>query len=413
MDASIPPHDTRPLTARRTVVVLVVTLAFALGVLFIYEVRSVIAWLLVATLLAVALDPAVGFLTRHRWRRGWAALLVSFLFLIAVLGIAAALATPLVTQAKELVVNLPQYVRDLFKAGSPLEFLDTRFNIVDRIRDLDVGTVWRVIVGGGTTIVSALSKSFYWLFATLTTFTLMVMLLVEGPRAWGGFLSFFEPERHEWVKHLGARMAKAVGGYVRGNLMISAIAAVFAYIVLSILGIPYPVPLALTVGVLDIIPLVGATIGAVICVLLAFTQGWLPAVILIGYFVVYQQVENNFIQPMVYSRTARLTPLTVLLASLVGATLAGILGVLVAIPLTSAVMIFIQESRGRRGPGKAQVFHPLERLEASAQRTSPQETPAGQEGRPTAAPPLPTDETADTHTDHAEFAAEEPASSDL
>lgn len=373
MNAPPPPRDPKALTARRTVIVLAVALAFGLGLLFVYEIRSVLAWLLVATLLAVALDPAVAFLTRHRWRRGWAALAVSFVFLLLVLGIAAALATPLVTQAKQLILNLPEYIRDLFKPGSPLAFLDTRFNIIDRIRSLDIGTVWRVIAGGGTTIVSALSKGFYWLFATLTTFTLMVMLLVEGPRTWNAFLGLFARERQDWMGHVGGRMAKAVGGYVRGNLLISAIAAAFAYVALVILGIPYPIPLALTVGVLDIIPLVGATIGAAVCVLVAFTQGWLPAVILIGYFVVYQQIENNFVQPMVYARTARLTPLTVLVASLIGATLAGILGVLVAIPLASAVAILIHESSARRAGGAPRVLQPLEQLEATAGVPTPAE----------------------------------------
>ena len=104
---------------------------------------------------------------------------------------------------------------------------------------------------------------------------------------------------------------------------------------------------------LDIIPLVGATIGAVVCVLVAFAQGWVAAVILIVYFVLYQLAENHFLQPVVYSRTVKLSPLVVLLASLVGAVVAGILGVLVAIPLASAASILIEEISAQRDGARA------------------------------------------------------------
>ena len=337
--------------ARRTLIVLLVATAFGLALLFVYDIRQVLVWLLIATLLAVALDPAVRWLMRHRWRRAPAALFVTLVAVLVLIGIFAALATPLVNEARALIDRFPHYVRDLFSSHSPLAALDQRFHIIERIHSLSPGTVWKLVSGGGVSLLRALSKGASLIVSTITTLTITIMLLIEGPRWWRSFVGLFPSQRQAWVDRIGGRMARGVGGYVRGNLLISVIAAVLAYAVLVILGIPFAVPLALTVGLLDIIPLVGATIGAVICVLVAFGEGWLPAVILIIYFVLYQLAENHFVQPVVYSRTVKLSPLVVLLASLVGAVMAGILGVLVAIPLASAASILIEETRAQRSAG--------------------------------------------------------------
>jgi predicted PurR-regulated permease PerM len=340
-------------TARRTLIVLLVATGFGLALLFIYDIRQVLVWMLVATLLAVALDPAVRWLIRHRWHRGLAALFVTLVALLVLIGIFAALASPLVSEAKGLIEHFPHYVRDVFSGHSPLASLDQRFHIVDRVHSLSPSTVWKVVSGGGVSILHALSKGATLIVSTITTLTLMIMLLIEGPRWWRALVGLFPERRRAMVDRIGGRMAHGVGGYVRGNLLISVIAAALAYAALVILGIPYAVPLALTVGVLDIIPLVGATIGAVVCVLVAFAAGWLPAVVLVIYFVIYQMAENHFVQPIVYSRTVKLSPLVVLLASLIGAVMAGILGVLVAIPLASAVSILIEEIRTQRAADRA------------------------------------------------------------
>ena len=340
-------------TARRTLIVLFVATAFGLALLFVYDIRQVLVWLLIACLLAVALDPAVRWLIRHRWRRTPAALFVTLVALLILIGIFAALASPVVNEARALIERFPHYVRDLFSSHSPLAALDQRFHIVDRIHSLSPSTVWKVVSGGGVRLLHALSKGTALVVSTITTLTIMIMLLIEGPRWWRSFAGLFPEQRRDWVDRIGGRMALGVGGYVRGNLLISVIAAVGAYAVLVILGVPFAVPLALTVGLLDIIPLVGATIGAVVCVLVALGLGWLPPVILVIYFVLYQLAENHFVQPVVYSRTVKLSPLIVLLASLAGAVVAGILGVLVAIPLASAASILVEEIRAQRAADQA------------------------------------------------------------
>ncbi len=144
-------------------------------------------------------------------------------------------------------------------------------------------------------------------------------------------------------------MQRSVGGYARGNLLISVLATIGSFVAMSILGVPYALPLALVVGLLDIIPLVGATLGAVLCIVVALSVGWPQAVALVAYFVIYQQAENHLLAPVIYARTVVMSPLTVFLVSLAGAVLGGVIGVLVAIPLASAAQIAVGELLRARG----------------------------------------------------------------
>jgi predicted PurR-regulated permease PerM len=144
-------------------------------------------------------------------------------------------------------------------------------------------------------------------------------------------------------------MQRSVAGYVRGNLLVSLLASTGAFIAMTILRVPYALPLALAVGLLDLIPLVGAILGATLCAFVALSVGWPAAVILIVYFVVYQQLENHFLAPVIYSRTVAMSPLTVLLVSLAGAVLGGLVGVLIAIPLASAGAIAVGELLRSKG----------------------------------------------------------------
>ncbi len=144
-------------------------------------------------------------------------------------------------------------------------------------------------------------------------------------------------------------MAASIAGYVRGNLLISLLAGVGSFVAMTILRVPFALPLALAVGILDLIPLIGAILGAGLCVIVALTVGWAPALVLLVYFVVYQQVENHAILPVVYAKLVALSPLTVLIVSLAGAFLGGLVGVLLAIPLASAGSILVGEIAKSQG----------------------------------------------------------------
>jgi predicted PurR-regulated permease PerM len=322
---------------RLTTIVTLTAIAIIALLLFFVKIRSILLWVLIGIILAIALQPAVGWLVRHRWNRILASLLVSFAT-IAVLGAAAvAIAWPVVGQSDAFIRALPHLVTSLFGTGGELHFLEVRIHVIERLNSVTPGQVARVVLGNQQTIVSAVTKAAFVLAATITILTIMVMLLIEGRRGWMAILDSLVGDERLWVERIGQNFLRATGGYVRGNLAISLVAGLSSYVVLKIIGTPYAETLAVLVAILDIVPLVGATIGAVIVCIVGFAAGGaVDGIVLVIFFVAYQQFENNVLQNVVYAKTLRLSPLVVFIAALIGATLAGIVGVLLAIPLASA-----------------------------------------------------------------------------
>jgi predicted PurR-regulated permease PerM len=171
-------------------------------------------------------------------------------------------------------------------------------------------------------------------------------MLLEGP-AWveRGLAALPESRRPRW-RRLGGQIRETVSGYVPGNLLISAIAGTGAGIVLALTGVPFPVALGLLVAILDLIPLAGIVLAT-----MAFLTSLSAGIIVVVYFIVYQLIENHVLQPLVYGRTVRLSPLVVLVAVLVGSDLAGVLGALAAIPVAGTLQILLADLLGRRGAG--------------------------------------------------------------
>jgi predicted PurR-regulated permease PerM len=358
-------------TAIATLTVLVIV-----GILqFLFQIRTILLWVLIGVILAVALQPAVGWLERHRWNRILASLLVSFVTVAALVGVVVAVAYPVVFQADDFIRALPRILDSLFGTGGQLNFLETRFHVLERISEVTPEKVTGVIVGNQGTIITAVTKAASVVAATITILTIMVMMLIEGPRAWRSILDSMIDEERAWGERIGENFLRATGGYVRGNLAISLVAGVASYIVLKIMGVPYAETLAVLVAVLDIVPLVGATIGAVIVCIVGFALGGVvDGIVLVVFFVLYQQFENNVLQNVVYSKTVALSPLVVFIAALIGAALGGIVGVLLAIPLTSAGwvlakdLIALRHDRAkRRGGRKPLVAEPPPATEPGAE----------------------------------------------
>lgn len=322
---------------RRTAIV-TLTVLIILGLVFVLnEIRQILLWILVGIILTIALAPAVSWLARHRIPRAFAALAVSLVAVAAIAAVAVAIAWPVVLQSGEFLRDVPRLVRTVFGPGGQLSFFETRFHVLERLAAITPEDVVNAILGSQDAIVSALTRAASFAAAALTIVTIMVMLLIQGDRAWQAVLAMLVPDERYWAERIGVDFLRAVGGYVRGNIAISFVAGVCSYILLRILGIPYAETLAVTVAILDVIPLVGATIGAVIVTIVGFaTAGTTDGLILLVYFIVYQQFENNVLQNFVYSKTVSLSPLVVFVAALIGAVLGGIVGVLLAIPLASA-----------------------------------------------------------------------------
>ncbi len=354
------PREWRTSQIVRVTAIVTLTVLAIVGILeFLFQVRTILLWVLIGVILAIALQPAVGWLERHRWNRILASLLVSFATIALLVAIIVAVALPVILQFDEFVKVLPRTVDTVFGSEGPLHFVETRFHIVERVAAITPEQVTRVLVGNQQTIVSAVTRAAFVVAAVITILTIMVMLLIEGPRAWRAILAAMVESERYWAERIGQNFLRATGGYVRGNLAISFVAGIASYIVLRILGIPYPETLAVVVAVLDIVPLVGATIGAVIVCVVGFaTGGAVDGIVLVVFFVVYQQFENNVLQNMVYSRAVSLSPLIVFIAALIGASLGGIVGVLLAIPLTSAGwalaadLIALRHARAERQGGR-------------------------------------------------------------
>jgi predicted PurR-regulated permease PerM len=348
----LPPERLVYFRPRAILVALLVLLAVGVVLYVLWISRQVLSWILVALFLAVALDPAVERLQR-KWvrRRGLAVALVFVGALIVVGAIVGAFVPTAVTQVRHFVDAVPDYVDDLTKGRGRLGFLETKYHLVDRLREaIDKGGGGKFLGVTGTAL--AVTKSVLTgIVAVLTIIFMTLFMLLEGPAWMERFYALLpERQRPRW-QGIVRDIYRTVGGYVTGNLLISLMAGLTFGIALFLLGVPYAVALGLLVALLDLIPLAGATIAAVVVTLVAFAaNGTTVGIVVAVLFLVYQQLENHVLQPLVYGRTVQLSPLAVLIAVLVGAQVAGILGALGAIPVAGALQVLLVDwQRHRRG----------------------------------------------------------------
>ena len=335
---------------RAILVVLGIILAATAIIAFLFLAWHVITWVLIALFLSLALNPAVEFFERRGLRRSLASLLVFLLALFAFAGLGALLIPPLVSQIEEFADAVPGFVEDLTAGRGPLGFLQDDYQIVDKVQEAveDQGAGGILGVTNASLAVARGVVSF--IVGVVTIAFLTIFMLMEGPRIVERFRDSLPEHMKPRMDRVGGDIYRTVGGYVGGNLAISLIAGVTSAIVLFALGSSYAIALAVVVALLDLIPLAGATIAAVIVSTVSFIElGWVRGVIVIGFFVLYQQLENHILQPVIYGRTVQLSPLTVLIAILIGAELVGILGALAAIPVAGIIQaIFREVLRWRR-----------------------------------------------------------------
>ena len=338
-----------------TVSIILIGIAAALWVVWVS--RHVITWMLVSLFLALAINPAVEALQRRGIRRrGAAAGLIYLAVLIVVGGLIAAFVPTLINQVNSFVDAVPGYIHDLTKGEGPFGFLETKYHVVERAQDLVNGKGGAQVAGGFGTVVDVTRTLATGVAGVITIIFMTFFMLLEGP-AWIERFYALVPTDHQprW-RAVGHRIYRTIGGYITGNLLISAIAATASTIVLLITGVPFPLALGLLVFILDLIPLAGATIAAVILTLVALTESTTAAIVVLVFFVVYQQLENHLLQPLVYGRTVQLSPLMVLIAVLIGAEVAGVLGALGAIPIAGAFQVILQDWLEHRRAARAAVL---------------------------------------------------------
>lgn len=351
------------LTPRTVLMVIGVIVAVAAAIILLWLSRRIITWLLIAAFLAVALNPAVELLERRlRLRRSLAITVVFILGLSGATGIALVFVPPLIDAGQQLVDDAPGYIDEL-RRTELFRNLDERYQLLQRIQDGVEQLPDRL--GGAGAAVDIVQRLFAGLIGTLTVLVLTFFLLIYGKQLRDQGIAAL-PE-HQRTRYLDVtdRMYRAVGGYVAGNLLVSVVAGVAAYIALLLIGVPAALALAAWVALTDLLPLVGATIGAIPAVAVAFFQGWPTGLIVAGYFLVYQQVENHAVQPVVMRRTTNLNPLIVLVAVLLGAELLGVLGALIAIPVAGMIQIVVQDQIDHRFPRSGRPAVDLEPAEPS------------------------------------------------
>jgi predicted PurR-regulated permease PerM len=326
-------------------------LATALGLLIVVQVQRVLVWMVIAVFFAVALHPVVNWVERRvtRGRRALATLLVFVVVLLALIGLAALFIVPLAKEGTDLARQLPGFVEDV-RAGRGVvgRFLD-RTNGLDYLQRNESRI--REFVGGlGTPALSFLRGAATGVAAALTIFVLSYLMVLEAPLIIDGTLGLFPADRADRIRRVGTDCARTVTGYLSGNLLISVICGLLSYVVLLIAGVPFAALIALFVAIADLIPLVGATLGAVVATLAALVQSVPAGIGVLVFFIVYQQLENHLLQPLILSRAVRLNPLTVLVSILIGVELAGILGALLAIPVAGVLQIVVRDVWQHRRP---------------------------------------------------------------
>jgi predicted PurR-regulated permease PerM len=315
--------------------------------------RHVLVWLVISLFLALAINPFVEWLqargVRGLRRRGVATTVAFLLVLLAVAAVGALFIPTLVDNVNKFVNALPGYVDDLTKGKGRLGFLETKYHVVEKIRDqLHNGGAKRLLGLSGAA-VSVTKGVINIVIGTVTIIFVTFFMLLEGPTWIERLYSLLPAESQPRWRAVGRDIYRQIGGYVTGNLVISLIAGILTTLVLLALGVPYAVALGLIVALLDLIPLAGATIAAIIVAAVAVLHKIVAGIVVVAFFVIYQQVENHVLQPVVYNRTVALSPLAILVAVLIGAEVAGVLGALAAIPVAGAILVLIVDFlRARR-----------------------------------------------------------------
>ena len=330
---------------RNIVRIVLVIVCVAIVLYMLWLLRKPISWLLIATFLAIALSPPVNWLSM-RMRRGFAIGIVYLGLLLVPVLLIALIVPPLITEANNFADNVPRYADDVteyVQKNHRLREINQDYDITQKLEE-EAKKLPNRLGGAAGTLRDIGFGIVNSLFALITILVMTAFLLGSGRQWTDGFIDSRPAEQRERLRRARNNMASAVGGYVAGALTIAMIAGIATYIVLTILGVPFSGPLAVIAGLFSLIPLVGATIAAVLIGLVTLFENFPTATIIwVIWAIVYQQIENHVIQPQIQKRTVNVHPFITIVAVLFGATLLGVMGALVAIPVAASIQILLRE----------------------------------------------------------------------
>jgi predicted PurR-regulated permease PerM len=344
----------------------------------IYLLRRPITWIVIAAFIAVALSSPVALLERSTGRRGRAIALVYLGVILVPVLIGAILVPPLVKETNKLVDRIPSYANDVttfVQKNRTLRKIERDYNVTGKLQQQAAKLPSKL--GGAAGVLSNIGLAIVnSLFAGITILILSIFMIGSGGRWIDAAIRSRPPSHHAMLRRATSDISGAVAGYVAGAIGQALVAGVTSFIVLTILGVPYASALALIIALLDLVPLVGATLGALLVgIVTLFNHFPTDTIIWVVWSIVYQQIENTVIQPRIQARSVNVAPIVVLVAVLFGSTLFGILGALLAIPAAATIQITVREYG---------MYRKLVRMEAIEEGKEPPEPP------PTILAPTPT-----------------------
>ncbi|WP_435823979.1 AI-2E family transporter [Actinoplanes missouriensis] len=319
---------------------------FGLGAILAYALflgvrnaASILVLIFIALFLAIGLNPAVERLRRWGMRRGLAVAIVALAVVGLLVGGIIALIPPLVTQTTELINNAPDTIES-FRRSETVNELIQRYDVVTKVQSaINAGTVGNAVGG----VVGGARLLFGTVFNILTVLVLTIYFMAAFERIKQTGYALVPGSRRERVRLLTDEILTKVGAYMVGALAIAILAGVSTFALALALGLAYPFALAVVVAVCDLIPQIGATLGAVVVSLVGLASSITDGVVCIVFFIVYQQVENYLIYPNVMRRSVKVSDVAALVAALVGVGLFGVIGALVAIPMVAAIQLIMRE----------------------------------------------------------------------
>jgi predicted PurR-regulated permease PerM len=341
---SMPPSRVELTVSNRTLIrVLAITTLFIFVVDLRNSLHTVLIELLISVFLAIALNPLVSVAQRRlRLKHGPAAIFVFLTTILVVVVFLIVIFTPLYNEVRSFSEHLPEYL-DKAEKSSLFKQLDQRYDLLSKLRKQSQTLPERLpaTASAALGLAGAVASA---VFEAITVLFLTLFLLLELPAIGRSVVSLLPPEQADTAIRMQAEISSTVARYVATNIAVSIFAALITWISLELLGVPFALVLALLMGLFDLLPLIGATLGGAIVVIVAtITVSVTAGVIMIVVLIVYQQTENHLVQPIVMKRSVAVSPLIVIVSVLVGAALLGILGALLAIPVAGSVQIALRD----------------------------------------------------------------------
>ena len=343
--------DRRHVPLRTILVTAGVVVAIYMAAKLMYLLRNIVVLMLVAGFVAILLAPAVAIVQRRIPRRGLAVTIVTVCSVLVFIGLALTFGVPLVNGVTHLADRLPSYIASTQHGKGWVGHLVTRYHVrswVQRNTPKLVGYAQSLSKPALTVGKGAISV----IIELFTLFVLVLLLLLEGPKMWNWTHSQMTPGHQAMITRAAGDVSQKVIGYMSGNLLTSLIAGLVVFVTLLILGVPFPLLWGLWVALVDFLPMIGGALAGIPTVLFAFiARGLTAGIITAVVFAVYTQIENHVLNPVVMSKTVRISPLLVFLAVLVGASLGtfiggifgGFVAALLAIPTAGALQVLVKE----------------------------------------------------------------------